>query len=324
MTHIPPHERYSQHAAALKVSKDDLDEAVKKYGLDPTAIHSKKLSGGFQNANFLVEDARGKKHVFRFYSEAGNVAQREADILRFLQTKKVNTPEVRDLFEIKGRRVAVLSFIEGELFQNHLGNHSVGLALFQSVGAEIAKIHSIEFSHPGFIGPGVLIGSEYENCAQFMRQFIERVIGSLRDERLPSDLRARTLRLIEKEWHLVLETEPTRQLVHCDFNPKNILVSAQQKTVTGLLDWEFCLSGNGYLDLGNFFRFATDYPDGAEESFAQGYLSIRGELHPRWRDIGKLLDLANMCSFLERPENYPETFRTARWVIEETLTGFGY
>jgi len=43
-----------------------------------------------------------------------------------------------------------------------------------------------------------------------------------------------------------------------------------------------------------------------------------------WFDVAKLMDLASMCSFLERPEDYQESFRTARVVIESTLEYFGY
>ena len=37
-----------------------------------------------------------------------------------------------------------------------------------------------------------------------------------------------------------------------------------------------------------------------------------------------VLDLASMASFLARPEDYQESFRTARVVIESTLVRFGY
>jgi Ser/Thr protein kinase RdoA (MazF antagonist) len=124
---------------------------------------------------------------------------------------------------------------------------------------------------------------------------------------------------------LVERTEPRRQLVHCDFNPKNLLVSRGWPfKLLAVIDWEFCLSGNGLADLGNFFRFEYDYPPEARAAFASGYASAESVLPENWIDIVKLLDIGNMCSFLERREDYQETFRTARAVIQSTLEHFGY
>jgi hypothetical protein len=77
-------------------------------------------------------------------------------------------------------------------------------------------------------------------------------------------------------------------------------------------------------DLGNVFRFEYDYPEVAREEFAAGYRSIEPALPANWCDVAKLLDIGHMCSFLERPEDYQASFRTARTVNQSTLTHFGY
>jgi Ser/Thr protein kinase RdoA (MazF antagonist) len=103
------------------------------------------------------------------------------------------------------------------------------------------------------------------------------------------------------------------------------LVSAEPAaSLLAVIDWEFCLSANGLADLGNFFRFEYDYPITAREMFAAGYRAVDPALPANWFDVAMLIDLGNMCSFLERPEDYQETFRTARAVIESTLDRFGY
>jgi Ser/Thr protein kinase RdoA (MazF antagonist) len=114
-------------------------------------------------------------------------------------------------------------------------------------------------------------------------------------------------------------------LVHCDFNPKNILVSRPPGcAVLGIIDWEFCVSGNGLIDIGNFLRFPYDYAATAADSFIAGYLMQHPTLPANWRDVSLLLDLGNMCGFLERQEDYQRTFRTARTVVRSTLAHFGY
>jgi len=123
----------------------------------------------------------------------------------------------------------------------------------------------------------------------------------------------------------VVQSELVPQLVHCDFNPKNILISkGPDPKVLGIIDWEFSDSGNGLIDIGNFFRFSYDYPVEARERFIRGYKAVNPNLHPDWETGSRLIDLGNMCGFLERKEDYQKSFRTARAVIRATLECFGY
>jgi Ser/Thr protein kinase RdoA (MazF antagonist) len=230
-----------------------------------------------------------------------------------------------DLFEIEGYPVSALEYLEGiTLEERLLAGPPPGLELYEHIGRELAKIHAIEFPEAGFIGPAVRPGKEYGNFSVFLRAFIEKTLKALWTEegRLDHETNRRTRELVKSRWDCVLATEPKRQLVHSDFNPKNLLVSQNDQDIA-ILDWEFCLSGNGLLDLGNFFRFAYDYAPEAPLRFEAGYRSVQPGLPANWREIGALLDIGNMCSFLERPEHYPETFRTARAVLKATLESFG-
>jgi Ser/Thr protein kinase RdoA (MazF antagonist) len=199
------------------------------------------------------------------------------------------------------------------------------MKVFSLIGEELARIHQIKLPRAGFIGPEMKIGNQFGSFGLFLKEYIAGVLTSLAEDRLASKVRDRLLKLVEEKWHLVLAAEPASHLVHCDFNPKNIMVSEDDESVvTGILDWEFCLSGNGYIDLGNFFRFPCDYPDGSQEEFVNGYETGGGKVNQHWKDISLLMDLGNMCSFLERREDYQKTFRTARAVIHGTLDYFGY
>jgi thiamine kinase-like enzyme len=45
---------------------------------------------------------------------------------------------------------------------------------------------------------------------------------------------------VRDTWALVSNTDPQRQLVRCDFNPKNLLVSAEPSaSLLAVIDWEF-------------------------------------------------------------------------------------
>jgi len=94
------------------------------------------------------------------------------------------------------------------------------------------------------------------------------------------------------------------------------------------LAWEFCATpfrpSVGDL-IGRNFGLSTIIPAWrARRSRLAGYRSVNPDLPVNWSDAAKLIDLGNMCSFLERPEDYQQSFRTARAVIESTLEHFGY
>ncbi len=224
--------------------------------------------------------------------------------------------------------MAVLEFLDGRLLQEALTSPTDPI-LFREVGQEIARVHAIEFDRAGFVElpqsgwlGQIAIGAQYESFGEFLREFILKTMREIKPERLDFTTRDRLVKLVESKWELVMATEPVRQLVHSDFNPKNLMMSPEGRI--SIFDWEFCLSGNGLIDLGNFFRFPGDYPPGAEAALVQGYESVRGPMPPQWRDVARLLDLGNMCSFLERCEDYPKSFHTARTVIAGTLEHFGY
>ena len=325
MIKIPPQDRYSQHAASADISVSLIEEALSQRGGRFRGASFMKLSGGFQNANYLVEK-NGERMVFRFYATGSETARREMGLLKFLSNTQIPVPRVIDSFETDGKSVVILEYLQGRQLQDALQNplqQPLPAETFRQLGAQLAKIHSIEFSRTGFIGPDMKIGDQFESFGAFLKIFIVKTLSEIKEERLDYSVRDRLLRLVDERWALVMETEPQKQLVHCDFNPKNILVTSEGE-VSGILDWEFCLSGNGLIDLGNFFRFLYDYPSDARSVFMEGYKSIKGSIQPNWYDVALLLDIGNMCSFLERREDYQKSFHTARTVIQSTLEHFDF
>jgi Ser/Thr protein kinase RdoA (MazF antagonist) len=327
MPFIPPKERFSTNAKSVNIGVDVLHEAMSQFGRPGAQAAFQRLSGGFMNANYLasVDDER---LVVRVYSTDATTAARECDLLHFLASQNVLAPGVLARLQVGNHPVAILEFIDGITLEDRLlQDDGPSPLVYREIGRQLATIHHITFAETGFLGPQLSIGREYDNFSTFVEQFIERTLSMLlaRPDRLSPELNIRLGRLVHDKWNLVATTEPRRQLVHCDFNPKNLLVSAgPASTLLAVIDWEFCLSGNGLDDLGNFFRFEYDYPEVAREEFAAGYRSIEPALPANWCDVAKLIDIGHMCSFLERPEDYQKSFRTARTVIQSTLTHFGY
>ena len=328
MEYIPPQKRFSEHAKSNLTLHGLLREAACRIGRGFESASFSRLPGGFMNANFLGE-AGNEKLVFRIYSTQQETAERERDVMRLVRSRvEIRVPEVLAVFNIEGCPITVMEYIDGISLQDRLcSGEAVKAEIYREIGEQLGRIHAIQFPEAGFIGPQLRIGAEYENFSRFLRDFIERTLDWLeqRPDRLDLDANRRFRRLIRDKWETTCSAEPSRQLVHCDFNPKNILVSRSPgHAVLAIIDWEFCLSGNGLVDVGNFFRFSYDFDMSAAEYFIAGYRSLQTTLPANWRDIALLFDLGSMCGFLERPEDYKESFRTARIVINSTLAHFGY
>lgn len=327
MQFIPAKDRFSTNLRSVNISVEVLREAVAHFGGRSDQAEFRRLDGGFMNANYLATIDH-ERIVVRVYSTDGFTADRECDLLKFLASASISVPHVLARFQIQDYSVAILEFFDGITLEDRLlSGEPPASSLYREIGAQLATIHSINFSETGFLGPQLRICREYDDFSEFLRGFIERTLSMLlsRPDRLTLELNHRLQHLVHDTWGIVLATEPRRQLVHCDFNPKNLLVSAlSSSNLLAIIDWEFCLSGNGLGDLGNFFRFEYDYPSVAREMFVAGYRSVDPDLPANWFDVAKLIDIGNMCSFLGRPEDYQKSFRTARTVIHSTLDHFGY
>lgn len=327
MEKIPPKERFSQNVRSVSISDEVLEGALVEFGVSPREFELKRLSGGFMNANFLASsDAR--RFVLRVYSSDARVARKEFDLLRFLDSRDIAAPKVFAEFEVRGRPVVVMEYLEGVTLEDRLlSGDDLDLGIYEAIGRELGVIHSIHFERAGFIGPKMEIGTECESFSALIGEFMEKTLKDLesRPDKLDLETNARFRRLVRDKWDLVVQSESVHQLAHCDFNPKNILVSNERNAkLIGIIDWEFADSGNGMIDFGNFFRFFYDYPIEARERFLRGYKTSNSELCSDWETASRLIDLGSMCGFLERKEDYQESFRTARAVIQSTLEHFGY
>jgi aminoglycoside phosphotransferase (APT) family kinase protein len=97
-----------------------------------------------------------------------------------------------------------------------------------------------------------------------------------------------------------------RQLVHSDYNGKNLLAVGGDGhwSISAVLDWEFAFSGSPLTDVGNMLRFRACQPPGFAEGFVDGYRDAGGQLPERWREISEALDLYALADFLTRPPGH--------------------
>ena len=217
--HIPPSERYDRHANSGDLPESLILQAILEFGLNPGEVQATRLSGGFQNSNYVIHDSQ-RNLVFRFYANGVDTAQREIGLLYLLQNQDVKTPRPAGLFTVGGRYVGVLEFIDGTHLQDHLTKGNLRPEQFSGLGRELAKIHRVEFDRCGFFGPQGQIGEEFENFPGLARQYMDKVLENLPADRLEPTVTVRVQRLLREKWALVEETEPSRRLHPLRFQPE--------------------------------------------------------------------------------------------------------
>ncbi len=321
MDYIHPKKRYSQAKTRKEDHSVDLATVAEEFGFDINKLKISKLSGGFMNANYLLKGNR--QAVLRVIATNEESARREAALVELAYQNEIKVPKFYDLKVFKGKAYVLYEYMPGITLEDFLlTRKEVSKKTFLDLGSELGKIHSISFASNGFFNEQLKIAEPISDIDKFGIDYMNRVIPNIPDERLSKEIKERLHKLIQDKWEFVSQSSISNRLTHFDFNPKNILVS-EDGELKAILDWEFGMAANCIADLGNFLRFTYDYPDFSKDTFIQGYERVLN-LPEGWEDASRLLDLISMCGFLERKENYPETFKTAKMIVENTLDYFKY
>jgi len=245
--------------------------------------------------------------------------------LKIAKKNGVAVPEIFEFREFSGQAVALMEYIDGTLLEDELLAGKIDCsAVFFECGRQLATIHAVKFPTAGLFGANGKISQKFDfndECLNFILPPLDGLAGQRLGDAMVQDIR----KLISDKWRLASDFAYDPCLVHCDFNPKNILVSqnaAAPQTV--VIDWEFGMAGHPLADIGNFLRFENwDYRPSLTEEFLKGYRSIGSQqLSEDWLPAAKLIDLAALVNFMNNPLNYAKTFNTAKILIEQTLAWF--
>jgi aminoglycoside phosphotransferase (APT) family kinase protein len=271
----------------------------------------RSLSGGFSNDTTLISTGTGCRYVLRRFLHR-NTCPMEVALTESL-SGLLPVPEVvaaDPQGTVAGQPVMLTRFMPGIPLSEALHRLSAPDAeeIGEAVGATLAVIGTVTFASPGFfldsdlepvsVGPGL---------AADLPVYVEDRLSAARASDLTESERDALRSLVAKEAPSVAHLDGARQLVHSDFNPKNVLVHRQKCrwTVSAVLDWECAFSGPPLFDIGNMLRFEEELTPDYVEGFLSGLRASSGELPERWRDLSKTLDLYALAGFLALPSGHP-------------------
>jgi Ser/Thr protein kinase RdoA (MazF antagonist) len=297
--------------------------------LSPSPLrNSSVLSGGFSTTNVLLEFADGERCVLRTSSQPERL-QTEADLLDSLSREAPEVPVPKILWRASGQLngewgAFAMTYVDGHLLASVEDGLSTAACrdICEQLAFAAARIHDLLFSQCGLLGPGPTVTEPFASYAAGTVGFMQACLDNANLQRRLGAERCRRLHRCLTHRTDLHQPSSTHQLCHSDFNQKNFLVrrnSNGRQQLSAVLDWEFAFSGSSVIDIGNLLRFEHESPAVESSWFADAYRAAGGRLDTAWREQALFADLLAQCAFLIRPEELPNTFRTATGVIDRTL-----
>jgi aminoglycoside phosphotransferase (APT) family kinase protein len=298
------------------------------------AIAMARLPGGYINENIAITTDSGRYVLRRYRRDTGiNSAARtcaiEAALARRLDGTGVPIAEVIAADAsgtAAGQPLLLARYADGVMLSVALAkvDGSTAEEIGRAAGTTLATIGTVSFRNGGcFTGPDLVPSPE--GMPDRLEEFVDSCLQGAHLATVMNDgelvaLRALAARLAPA----AASTASARQLVHSDYNGKNLLALKRggRWSISAVLDWEFAFSGSPLTDIGNMLRFRAKYPPGFASAFIAGYREAGGKLPPDWREVSEALDLYALADLLTRPPEHPY-FAKAVSLMRERLNRNG-
>lgn len=285
------------------------------------------VSGGLANTNYRVTLAgQPDPVVMRFYTRDPQACAREAALLRHV-AGTVPVPEalfVAPTAEHFTYPYSVLSWVDGTPLIDALADLAPdeATALAAALGEVAARIGSFTFAEPGFFEPDLSIREPLVIGPDGLRHYLrEMLLEGVGGARLGQALTTRLLAQVEAHADDLAPLAGERSLVHADYKDGNILIRREPDgwRVTAVLDWEFAFAGASVFDLGSLLRREATLPSGFAAACVSAYRAHGGFAPPGWRRMTLLMDLLNLCDFLNGPDLRGAMFDDVTGLIRATV-----
>jgi aminoglycoside phosphotransferase (APT) family kinase protein len=286
-------------------------------------IAATPLGGGYRNRNTLIAASGGHGYVLRQYGLAEAASASDPVAAPGARTCAVEAALAQRLRGVVPVPEVVAADPAGSaagqpvLLSRHVPGVPLSAALAESgeadqarlghaAGQALAALGTISFGRGGFFADETLEPSSADLSAG-LPEFLEQCLAAGPAASVLSSAELAGLRaLARRAAPLAAQVAGARQLVHADFNPKNLLASSQDGrwSITAVLDWEFAFSGSPMHDVGNMLRFAAELPAAFADGFTEGFCAAGGTLPPHWREVSRALDLFALADLLTRPADH--------------------
>jgi aminoglycoside phosphotransferase (APT) family kinase protein len=215
----------------MEIDPAELARACDAAGIGASAVrNSTVLQGGYRNTNIKVTSA-GAEYVVRFYLDR-SMARKEA-ALHALIHGTVPVPEVLYDGSDEDRNssaFAVFRFVPGPLLEHLVGgtDERAAAEAGRSAGDVLAAIHGYTFSGSGFLDAGLIPTGAPTADAEGLFAYVHARLFRAGAADFDPAIRDKLWDILNQDSRLLDRVGPEISLVHCDFNPKNIIMHPVQ------------------------------------------------------------------------------------------------
>lgn len=328
-----PEEDWERRSPYLCVNVEEIAELLRDFG----DLHALDLfEEGKSNTNYLCSfldgpqsEGRGAQAsrprpgvVLRLYERDESALQRET-LIHELVRDSVPVPRLLMSGALStGTPFGVFELLEGRKPSAILQSHPTSAsAVGRAVGRTLAALSRFEYSTCGLFSCDLGFERPFESVAESLVDLVEWSLSQGRaGKRLGPDL---TRQLAAALPHVARRLEGLDErytLVHGDYKFSNLLIATQSHDVSGVLDWEFALAFTPLFDVAILMRHRATFPSPFVDGFSAGFTEGGGVLPEDWRELTRILDLMNLCGFLNASGDRPRVYGAATSLIRETLT----
>jgi aminoglycoside phosphotransferase (APT) family kinase protein len=210
----------------------DVSDWLASRGLPPGAIaHTRRLAGGHRNHNTVLVTDTGDRYVLRRYQHEDRAAVEAALANRLAGLVPVAEVVAVGRGERTGEPLLLSRFVPGTLVSDLLPGMSGQEAarLGRAVGRVLAGIGTVSFAGPGFFAGPELEPAPGPAGTGDLPAFVDRCLRAAAPSAVLTPGESDAVRRLASTSVPLLAQDPVAnasELVHADFNPKNLLANA--------------------------------------------------------------------------------------------------
>lgn len=277
------------------------------------------ISEGCRTTNYIVETT-DKKYILKIFFSTDETYKKEYNLLKMIE-KELPVQKVYKISNnsiINEREYAIYNYIEGKTLGQALKDgYILNEDLVKEVARTLANIHSYKFNKIGFLDSSLNVKDQLPPLNKWYEMFInERV-----EQRLGIDVVNTIRTIVKNNSSILIELDEDPRLIHGDFQGTNILICDGH--LSGILDWEFTMSGHPLADIGQFFRYEQYFNEKFIKIFKLEYDKHSNyKLMDDWYKISKLRDLVNLIQLISGEEDMPNKYKNIKEIIMKNLQQF--
>lgn len=272
-------------------------------------VHAERLHGGYTNDNTLLVTEHGARYVLRRYRLRNSCPIEAGLVNRVRGVVPIAEIVAADPHgDHAGEPVLLSRAAPGHLVNTLLPtlDDRDAAELGAAVGTVLCAIGSVTFSGPGLLDEDLRPSGR--SPAAGLSAFLDRCLTNGNGGPYLAPEERDALRALAGRTEPLLEgVLGARNLVHSDFNPRNILAERRHGawTVTAVLDWEFAMSSTPLFDVGNILRYRRRPDDPFFTGLLMAFRAGTPDLPENWLQISEALDLFGLADTLNRPPDHP-------------------